>query len=155
MSCRAGYEGFHPEVRNGGWPRRPECHKWAILNAKPLPNGCGPLSRFSAMLVTDDALHGRGAATSIEDAAVLARALAAVEGDDNRSRVPQLRGDRASAHLAHSGDLQRHTWMSGGNDNPDCFTARCLDGAARKTEMRRLTRKQNKSRADNRERMAS
>ena len=61
----------------------PDCHKWAILEREPLP-------RWSdgRVVLLGDAAHpmtpymAQGAATSIEDAAVLARCLEAVDGDD-------------------------------------------------------------------------
>ena len=79
---RDAYEGFHPDVR-AVLEACPDCHKWAILDRDPLPrwsdgrvvllgDACHPMTPYMA----------QGAATSIEDAAVLARCLAAVDGDD-------------------------------------------------------------------------
>ena len=83
---RAAYRGFHPDVR-AVLEACPDCHKWAILEREPLPrwsegrvvllgDACHPMTPYMA----------QGAATSIEDAAVLARCLEAVEGDDIEAR---------------------------------------------------------------------
>ncbi len=72
---RAAFAGFHADVR-ATLEGCPDCHKWAILEREPLP-------RWSKGRVTllGDACHpmtpymAQGAATSIEDAAVLSRCL--------------------------------------------------------------------------------
>jgi len=72
---RAAFEGFHADVR-AVLDACPDCHKWAILEREPLP----AWSRGGVVLL-GDACHpmtpymAQGAATSIEDAAVLCRAL--------------------------------------------------------------------------------
>jgi 6-hydroxynicotinate 3-monooxygenase len=61
----------------------PDCHKWAILDRDPL-------ARWSdgRVVLLGDACHpmtpymAQGAATSMEDAAILARCMAATDGDD-------------------------------------------------------------------------
>jgi 6-hydroxynicotinate 3-monooxygenase len=75
---RAAYAGFHPHVR-AVLDACPDCHKWAILEREPLAHW----SQGRAVLL-GDAAHpmtpymAQGGATSIEDAAVLARCLAEV-----------------------------------------------------------------------------
>ncbi|HVG50944.1 MAG TPA: FAD-dependent monooxygenase, partial [Xanthobacteraceae bacterium] len=72
---RAAYDGFHENVR-AVLGACPDCHKWAILEREPL-------KRWSdgRVVLLGDAAHpmtpymAQGAATSIEDAAVLARCL--------------------------------------------------------------------------------
>jgi len=79
---RAAYLTFHEEVR-AVLDACPECHKWAILDRDPL-------ERWSdgRVVLLGDACHpmtpymAQGAATSIEDAAVLARCLEETKGDD-------------------------------------------------------------------------
>jgi 2-polyprenyl-6-methoxyphenol hydroxylase-like FAD-dependent oxidoreductase len=116
---RAGYQGFHPEVRNV-LAATPECHKWAILEREPLPkwsegrvallgDACHPMTPYMA----------QGAATSIEDAAVLARALAAVEGDDIEGAFRSYEATRKPRTSRIQAISSANTWMSGGNDNPD------------------------------------
>ena len=105
-------EGRRERTARGlrGLPRRtcarcsdacPDCHKWAILEREPLPrwsdgrvvllgDACHPMTPYMA----------QGAATSIEDAAVLARCLDAVDGDDIEGAFSALRGAPQAAHLA-------------------------------------------------------
>lgn len=72
---RAAYRGFHPKVQ-AVLEACPEVHKWALFEREPLP-------RWSAERITllGDACHpmtpymAQGAATAIEDAAVLSRCL--------------------------------------------------------------------------------
>jgi salicylate hydroxylase/6-hydroxynicotinate 3-monooxygenase len=114
---RAAYEGFHPDVM-AVLNACPDCHKWAILERDPLPkwsdgrvallgDACHPMTPYMA----------QGAASAIEDAAVLARCLAAVEHDDI-ARAFQMyeatRKPRASRIQAIS---SANTWMSGGNED--------------------------------------
>ena len=104
---RRAYEGFHPEVR-AVLEACPDCHKWAILEREPL-------ARWSQgrVVLLGDACHpmtpymAQGAATSIEDAAVLARCLADDGWRGRRGRISTLRGASQATHLAHPGDLQR------------------------------------------------
>jgi salicylate hydroxylase/6-hydroxynicotinate 3-monooxygenase len=78
---RAAFEGFHPDVQKV-LEACPEVHKWAIHERAPLPTW----SRGRAVLL-GDACHpmtpymAQGAATSMEDAAVLARCLDGVGQD--------------------------------------------------------------------------
>ena len=72
---RAAFAGFHPDVR-AVLEGCPDCHKWAILERDPmrswsdgrvalLGDACHPMTPYMA----------QGAATAIEDAAVLARSI--------------------------------------------------------------------------------
>ena len=78
---RAAYRGFHPKVQ-AVLAACPEVHKWALFEREPLP-------RWSAERITllGDACHpmtpymAQGAATAIEDAAVLSRCLDGVGRD--------------------------------------------------------------------------
>ena len=114
---RAAYEGFHEDVR-AVLEACPDCHKWAILERDPLP-------RWSDGCVTllGDACHpmtpymAQGAATAIEDAAVLARCLQAMDGDDIAGafrRYEACRKPRTSRIQAIS---SANTWMKGGADD--------------------------------------
>ena len=104
---RKAYEGFHPDVR-AVLDACPDCHKWAILEREPL-------ARWSdgRVVLLGDACHpmtpymAQGAATAIEDAAVLARCLDASRRRGHRGRVSTLRGPSQAAHLAHSSNLER------------------------------------------------
>lgn len=83
---RAAYRDFHPKVR-AVLDACPEVHKWALFEREPLP-------RWSSDRITllGDACHpmtpymAQGAATAIEDAAVLSRCLDGV-GNDGLARA--------------------------------------------------------------------
>ena len=104
---RAAYEGFHQDVRNV-LDACPDCHKWAILEREPLP-------RWSdgRVVLLGDAAHpmtpymAQGAATSIEDAAVLARCLEAVNGDDIEGAFKRYEAHRKPRTSRGPGDFQR------------------------------------------------
>lgn len=119
VELRRAYEGFHPEVRMV-LDACPDCHKWAILEREPLPSWSS-----GRVVLLGDACHpmtpymAQGAATSIEDSAVLARCLA--EARDGGSgietafrRYEAHRKPRTSRIQAIS---SANTWMSGGNDD--------------------------------------
>ena len=104
---RAAYEGFHQDVRNV-LEACPDCHKWAILEREPLP-------RWSdgRVVLLGDAAHpmtpymAQGAATSIEDAAILARCLDAVNGEDIEGAFKRYEAHRKPRTSRGAGDLQR------------------------------------------------
>ena len=113
---REAYQGFHQEVQDV-LAACPECHKWAILEREPLPkwseghvalmgDACHPMTPYMA----------QGAATSIEDAAVLARSLAKSPEDiPHAFKIYEAtRKPRTSRIQAIS---SANTWMSGGNED--------------------------------------
>ena len=111
---RAAYEGFHYDVTQM-LDACPDCHKWAILEREPLPNWSD-----GRVVLLGDACHpmtpymAQGGATSIEDAAVLARCLADVNGEDIEGafkRYERHRKPRTSAVQAIS---SANTWMREG-----------------------------------------
>lgn len=112
---RQAYEGFHQDVRNV-LEACPDCHKWAILEREPLP-------RWSdgRVVLLGDAAHpmtpymAQGAATSIEDAAILSRCLDDVKGEDIEGafrRYEMHRKPRTSVVQAIS---SANTWMREGD----------------------------------------
>jgi 2-polyprenyl-6-methoxyphenol hydroxylase-like FAD-dependent oxidoreductase len=114
---RAAYEGFHPEVQMV-LNACPDCHKWAILEREPLPtwsqgrvvllgDACHPMTPYMA----------QGAATSIEDAAVLARCLEAVECDDVERAFRMYEATRKPRTSRIQAISSANTWMSGGNED--------------------------------------
>ncbi len=112
---RAAYEGFHDDVTQM-LDACPDCHKWAILEREPLPNWSD-----GRVVLLGDACHpmtpymAQGGATSIEDAAVLARCLADVNGEDLEGafkRYERHRKPRTSAVQAIS---SANTWMREGS----------------------------------------
>jgi salicylate hydroxylase/6-hydroxynicotinate 3-monooxygenase len=116
LELRRAYEGFHPDVR-AVLEACPDCHKWAILEREPLAkwsdgrvvllgDACHPMTPYMA----------QGAATAMEDAAVLARCLAEADGDVRAAftRYEAHRKPRTSRIQAIS---SANTWMKGGNDD--------------------------------------
>ena len=115
---RAAYAGFHPEVRMV-LEACPDCHKWAILEREPLPrwsdgrvvllgDACHPMTPYMA----------QGAATSIEDAAVLARCLKAFGNEDIESAFRLYEANRKPRTSRIQAISSANTWMSGGDDDP-------------------------------------
>jgi salicylate hydroxylase/6-hydroxynicotinate 3-monooxygenase len=114
---RDAYGGFHDEVQ-AVLDACPDCHKWAILEREPLP-----IWSSGQVVLLGDACHpmtpymAQGGATSIEDAAILARCLAEVDGEDllGAFRVyEEHRKPRTSKIQAIS---SANTWMDGGDDD--------------------------------------
>jgi 2-polyprenyl-6-methoxyphenol hydroxylase-like FAD-dependent oxidoreductase len=112
---RAAYETFHQDVRNV-LNSCPDCHKWAILEREPLPHwsqgrvvllgdSCHPMTPYMA----------QGAATSIEDAAVLARCLDAVEGDDIEGAFKRYEAHRKPRTSVIQAISSANSWMQGGD----------------------------------------
>jgi 2-polyprenyl-6-methoxyphenol hydroxylase-like FAD-dependent oxidoreductase len=115
---RRAYEGFHPDVR-AVLDACPACHKWAILER-------APLARWSdgAVVLLGDACHpmtpymAQGAATAMEDAAVLARCVAEVEGDDLSRAFRRYEAHRKPRTSRIQAISSANTWMRGGQDDP-------------------------------------
>jgi salicylate hydroxylase/6-hydroxynicotinate 3-monooxygenase len=114
---RAAYEGFHSDVR-AVLEACPDCHKWAILEREPLPNWS--LGRVALL---GDACHpmtpymAQGAATAIEDAAVLARCLEASDGEDIEGAFRLYEANRKPRTAKIQAISSANTWMKGGNED--------------------------------------
>ncbi|MEK7216671.1 MAG: FAD-dependent monooxygenase, partial [Chloroflexota bacterium] len=116
---REAYRDFHPDVR-AVLGAAPDCHKWAILERDPMP-------AWSDGLVTllGDACHpmtpymAQGAATSIEDAAILARCLDAVNGGDIPAAFRQYEAHRKPRTSRVQAISSANTWMQTKESNPD------------------------------------
>ena len=115
---REAYEGFHQDVRNvlGACP---DCHKWAILEREPLPrwsdgrvvllgDACHPMTPYMA----------QGGATAIEDAAILARCLAEVEGEAVEEAFQRYEAHRKPRTSRIQAISSANTWMQGGSEDP-------------------------------------
>jgi 2-polyprenyl-6-methoxyphenol hydroxylase-like FAD-dependent oxidoreductase len=114
---RAAYEGFHQDVQMV-LNACPDCHKWAILEREPLPrwsdgrvvllgDACHPMTPYMA----------QGAATSIEDAAILARCLAGVDNDDIEGAFRRYEANRKPRTSRIQAISSANTWMSGGDED--------------------------------------
>lgn len=114
---RAAYEGFHPDVR-AVLEGCPDCHKWAILEREPLPtwskgrvvllgDACHPMTPYMA----------QGAATSIEDAAVLTRCLEAIDGDDIEGALKRYEAHRKPRTSRIQAISSANTWLQKGESD--------------------------------------
>ena len=114
---RRAYEGFHPEVR-AVLEACPDCHKWAILEREPL-------ARWSQgrVVLLGDACHpmtpymAQGAATSIEDATVLARCLAETRGEDIEGAFRRYEAHRKPRTSLIQAISSANTWMKDGHSD--------------------------------------
>lgn len=114
---RDAYVGFHPDVR-AVLDGCPSCHKWAILEREPLStwsegrvvllgDACHPMTPYMA----------QGAATAMEDAAVLARCLADVAGEDIEGAFHRYEAHRKPRTSKIQAISSANTWMKGGNED--------------------------------------
>ncbi len=114
---RRAYEGFHRDVR-AVLEACPDCHKWAILEREPLPkwsdgrvvllgDACHPMTPYMA----------QGGATAIEDAAILARCLEELEGDDIEVAFKRYEAHRKPRTSRIQAISSANTWMKGGDDD--------------------------------------
>jgi 2-polyprenyl-6-methoxyphenol hydroxylase-like FAD-dependent oxidoreductase len=110
---RKAYEGFHEEVRTV-LEACPDCHKWAILEREPLPrwsvgrvalmgDACHPMTPYMA----------QGAATAIEDSAVLARCLE-MDGDDVEAAFRRYEAHRKPRTSRIQAISSANTWLKTG-----------------------------------------
>jgi salicylate hydroxylase/6-hydroxynicotinate 3-monooxygenase len=120
-ALRGLYAAFHPEVRQV-LAACPESHKWPIFDRDPqeswgegrvylLGDACHPMTPYMA----------QGAATAIEDAAILARCLEDVDGPDwpaALKRYEATRKPRAS-RIQSLSNLNKRNWMRVDPDAPD------------------------------------
>ncbi len=113
---REAYAGFHPEVR-AIVEACPEVHKWALMERDPLPRWCE-----GRVTLLGDACHpmtpymAQGAASALEDAAMLSRCLEDVSVD---GVVQALRCYEAN-RLPRTAEIQqtssKNTWMRSATD---------------------------------------
>lgn len=114
---RRAYEGFHVDVRSV-LEACPDCHKWAILEREPL-------ARWSEgrIVLLGDACHpmtpymAQGAATAIEDAAILARCLDSTSGEDVEGAFRRYEAHRKPRTSRIQAISSANTWMKGGDND--------------------------------------
>ena len=112
---RDAYSGFHQDVRNV-LNACPDCHKWAILEREPLPTW----SKGRVALLGDSAhpmtpYMAQGAATSIEDSAILARCLKDVGASDIEAAFKRYEAHRKPRTSMVQAISSANTWMQGGD----------------------------------------
>ena len=113
---RAAYAGFHPEVR-AVMQACPEVHKWALMERDPLERWCE-----GRVTLLGDACHpmtpymAQGAASALEDAAMLSRCLEGVDADGIEQAVKRYEANR----LPRTSEIQltssKNTWMRSATD---------------------------------------
>jgi 2-polyprenyl-6-methoxyphenol hydroxylase-like FAD-dependent oxidoreductase len=114
---REAYKDFHEDVR-AVLDACPDCHKWAILEREPLPtwskgrvvllgDACHPMTPYMA----------QGAATSIEDAAVLARCLEAADDANVEAALKRYEAHRKPRTSRIQAISSANTWMQKGEQD--------------------------------------
>jgi salicylate hydroxylase/6-hydroxynicotinate 3-monooxygenase len=111
QELRAAYAGFHPEVQ-AVLQACPEVHKWALLERDPLPRW-----HTANVVLLGDACHpmtpymAQGAASALEDAAVLARVLANCEPDATYDAFAIYEATRKPRATAIQTGSSQNTWL--------------------------------------------
>jgi salicylate hydroxylase/6-hydroxynicotinate 3-monooxygenase len=117
VQLRSEYKDFHPEVR-AVLDACPDCHKWAILEREPLPHWS-----VGRVVLLGDACHpmtpymAQGAATSIEDAAILSRCLAEAKSDDIEAALQRYEAHRKPRTSRIQAISSANTWMQKGEQD--------------------------------------
>ena len=96
----------------------PDCHKWAILEREPL-------ERWSEgrVVLLGDACHpmtpymAQGAATAIEDAAILARCMEAASDSNIETAFVRYEAHRKPRTSRIQAISSANTWMQGGEED--------------------------------------
>ena len=115
-ALRAAYAGFHPEVR-AIVQACPEVHKWALMERDPLPRWCE-----GRVTLLGDACHpmtpymAQGAASALEDAAVLSRCLEGVDADGVARAFKRYEANRLPRTTEIQQASARNTWMRNATD---------------------------------------
>ena len=108
---REAYAGFHPEVQ-AILRACPDVHKWALLERDPLPkwtdgrvallgDACHPMTPYMA----------QGAASALEDAAVLSRCLDGIDADGVAAALKRYAATRKPRTSEIQGNSRKNTWM--------------------------------------------
>ena len=114
---REAYKDFHSDVR-AVLEACPDCHKWAILEREPL-------ERWSEgkIVLLGDACHpmtpymAQGAATAIEDAAILARCMEAASDSNIETAFVRYEAHRKPRTSRIQAISSANTWMQGGEED--------------------------------------
>lgn len=110
-TLREAYAGFHPHVQSviGACP---EVHKWALVERDPLPRW-----GESRIVLLGDACHpmtpymAQGAASAMEDAAVLSRCLDGVDADGVARALRRYESSRIDRTSKIQLTSRFNTWM--------------------------------------------
>jgi salicylate hydroxylase/6-hydroxynicotinate 3-monooxygenase len=113
---RAAYAGFHPDVQ-ALLQAASEVHKWGIFERDPLPRW-----REGRVVLLGDACHpmtpymAQGAASALEDAAVLARCIAEADGDGLEQAFALYEATRKPRASAIQTGSSKNNWLRGDTD---------------------------------------
>jgi len=113
---REAYAGFHPEVR-AIVAACPEVHKWALMERDPLPRWCE-----ERVTLLGDACHpmtpymAQGAASALEDAAMLSRCMENVDVDGIAQAFRRYEGNRLPRTAEIQQTSSKNTWMRNATD---------------------------------------
>ena len=117
-ALRAAFAGFHPQVQ-AVLEACPEVHKWALYERDPLPRWC-----IGNVALLGDACHpmlpymAQGAASAIEDAAILGRCLETAGVEDTERAFGRFEATRKARTSRIQLTSRRNEWMSTRTD-PD------------------------------------
>lgn len=115
---RAAYDTFHPTVR-ALLAACPDVHKWALVVREPLPRWTdGPVALLGDSCHPMTPYMAQGAATAIEDAAVLSRCLDGVDRDGVAAALRRYERTRLERTATIQRTSARNTWLRG-NTNAD------------------------------------
>jgi 2-polyprenyl-6-methoxyphenol hydroxylase-like FAD-dependent oxidoreductase len=113
---REAYAGFHPEVQTI-LRACPEVHKWALMERDPLPRWCE-----GRVTLLGDACHpmtpymAQGAASALEDAAMLSRCLEAVDASGIAAGFRRYEVNRLPRAAEIQQTSSKNTWMRSATD---------------------------------------
>jgi salicylate hydroxylase/6-hydroxynicotinate 3-monooxygenase len=113
---REAFAGFHPEVQ-AIVNACPDVHKWALMERDPLPRWCE-----GRVTLLGDACHpmtpymAQGAASALEDAAVLSRCLEGVDADGIAHAFKRYEANRLPRTAEIQQTSSKNTWMRTATD---------------------------------------
>jgi len=113
---REAYAGFHREVR-AIVEACPDVHKWALMERNPLPRWCE-----GRVTLLGDACHpmtpymAQGAASALEDAAILSRCLEGVDADGIAQALQRYEANRLPRTAEIQQTSAKNTWMRSATD---------------------------------------
>ena len=115
---RSAFSTFHPQVK-AVLDACPDVHKWALLEREPLPTW-----RDRRVVLLGDACHpmtpymAQGAASALEDAAILSLCLDTVRADGIDTALSRYEATRKPRVSEIQGTSSQNTWMRYSTD-PD------------------------------------
>jgi len=113
---REAYAGFHPEVQ-AVLRACPDVHKWALLERDPLPRWTeGPVALLGDACHPMTPYMAQGAASALEDAAVLSRCLDRIERDAVAAALRRYEATRKPRASEIQGSSRKNTWMRNSTD---------------------------------------